>query len=198
MPYGRPWLPEEDELGKEMLLQGKSYKEVARVLKRSYVAVFHRNKTHWKAAHFKPHWSAEDEAIAKRLLSDGHTYREVAKRMNRSASSIRTKNYRNWQISNMKPRPRIKSSTRDAYYSKKAREKRNFSEKRVLCLLRDKLTCRRCGVYDRSGSILVVHHIDGNGRGKPVPNNSLVNMVTLCLRCHAKIHHSKGREVANA
>lgn len=66
------------------------------------------------------------------------------------------------------------------------REERWFSGKRDAILQRDEFRCKECGEADIKN--LVVHHIDGNGRGSENPNNEDENLVTLCRKCHAKIH----------
>jgi len=66
------------------------------------------------------------------------------------------------------------------------REQRHFDGNREIALKRDKWVCQSCG--ENKISRLTVHHIDGNGRGKINPNNSLENLKTLCRSCHAKIH----------
>jgi len=67
---------------------------------------------------------------------------------------------------------------------KKNREERHFNGQRELALSRDNFRCTRCKQARR----LIVHHIDGNGRGSKRPNNKLSNLVTLCRRCHLIEH----------
>jgi 5-methylcytosine-specific restriction endonuclease McrA len=69
-------------------------------------------------------------------------------------------------------------------YSKQRREDKWFSGKRETVLNRDGYKCVKCGETQQ----LVVHHIDGNGRGSRNPNNSLDNLQTLCRACHAIEH----------
>jgi 5-methylcytosine-specific restriction endonuclease McrA len=59
------------------------------------------------------------------------------------------------------------------FYKYKLREK---------ALKRDSFTCQIC----KSKRGLVVHHTDGNRF-----NNKLSNLITLCKRCHPKIHGSR-------
>lgn len=63
------------------------------------------------------------------------------------------------------------------------RDRRYFDGKREIVLWRDFYQCRKCGSLDD----LVVHHIDGNGRGK-TPNNDTNNLITLCKKCHINEH----------
>lgn len=70
--------------------------------------------------------------------------------------------------------------------SRLKREQRNYSGRREAILKRDGYTCQKCG----STHQLLVHHVDGNGRGHPHPNNSIDNLVTWCRKCHCG-HHSK-------
>jgi hypothetical protein len=66
------------------------------------------------------------------------------------------------------------------------REKNNFDGNREIVLKRDNFRCTECGSTEK----LVVHHIDGNGRGvkKELKNNKLDNLITLCRACHARVH----------
>lgn len=72
--------------------------------------------------------------------------------------------------------------------AKLAREERNFGGQREAVLARDGHRCTRCG----TSKSLVVHHKDGNGRGKHDKNNARKNLVTLCRACHAKEHAITG------
>lgn len=67
---------------------------------------------------------------------------------------------------------------------KMKREQRHFDGKREAVIKRDGYRCTKCGV----GEQLVVHHVDGMGRGSAIPNNSIRNLVTLCRACHARLH----------
>lgn len=53
-------------------------------------------------------------------------------------------------------------------------------------LQRDNYKCTCCGSPEK----LVVHHLDGNGRGSENPNNDLGNLQTLCRSCHARVHQT--------
>ena len=84
-------------------------------------------------------------------------------------------------------------------YAKIKRDARHFESKRHDVLSRDGYKCTMCS----KTTYLTVHHIDGNGRGSPTPNNNLSNLITLCRSCHAKEHgtcdgwarlHSKCKE----
>lgn len=72
-----------------------------------------------------------------------------------------------------------------SYYQKKfPNGKKN---KRKLCLERDDYTCQICGTKEK----LDVHHKDNGGphiKGNKT-NNELVNLTTLCHRCHLKLHY---------
>lgn len=80
--------------------------------------------------------------------------------------------------------------------NKKYREKMNFNDNRQKALKRDNYTCSLCNLK-ADESQLVVHHKDGNGRGKSVKdkNNELSNLVTLCRSCHIKEHHEEYMEL---
>lgn len=67
----------------------------------------------------------------------------------------------------------------------KVRNEKHFSGLRDAVLERDGHRCTRCG----RDSMLVVHHVDGTGRGSRQHNNCADNLTTLCRACHAR-HHS--------
>jgi hypothetical protein len=63
-------------------------------------------------------------------------------------------------------------------YYRRYHSLRWFGGLRELVLKRDRFRCRACGAARR----LVVHHRDGHN-AKPL-------LVTLCIRCHVRLHHS--------
>src|SRR5277367_2521191 len=64
-------------------------------------------------------------------------------------------------------------------YYRRYHSLRWFGGLRELVLKRDRFRCRACGAARR----LVVHHRDGHN-AKPL-------LVTLCIRCHVRLHHSR-------
>lgn len=71
-----------------------------------------------------------------------------------------------------------------AVTNKRRREEKCFSGYREAVLSRDGHKCSSCGATEQ----LVVHHIDGTGRGHKKPNNDPTNLVTLCRSCHCIVH----------
>jgi hypothetical protein len=69
------------------------------------------------------------------------------------------------------------------YWSDWHRDK-SFNGKHKEVLDRDKNKCLLCG----SKKMIIIHHIDHNNK-----NNDINNLVTLCRRCHPRIHYSKNR-----
>ena len=65
-------------------------------------------------------------------------------------------------------------------YYRRYHSLRWFGGLRELVLKRDRFRCRACGAARR----LVVHHRDGG-------HNSKSLLVTLCIRCHLRLHHSR-------
>ncbi len=65
-------------------------------------------------------------------------------------------------------------------YDRRHHSLRFFGGMREQVLERDRLRCRACGARSR----LVVHHRDGS--------NEPDGLVTLCIRCHTRIHCSSG------
>jgi hypothetical protein len=88
----------------------------------------------------------------------------------------------------MENREYIKAKSHKHYHTHKEeymQYTRKFGNNRKNALERDGYKCCHCG----STKKLAVHHIDGNGRGKPNPNNELSNLQTLCNICHSRVHH---------
>lgn len=88
------------------------------------------------------------------------------------------------------------AAAKDRWYKKltreerlMARDKHHFDGLAVAVLARDEHKCTSCGSTDQ----LVVHHIDGAGRGSKQPNNTMANLITLCRACHAALHGTTGR-----
>jgi 5-methylcytosine-specific restriction endonuclease McrA len=73
-----------------------------------------------------------------------------------------------------------------AGYQRKYRDKRVFSGNREVVLNRDEYQCRVC----QSTISLEVHHKDGtNHKDNHVEaNNDPANLITLCKKCHARVH----------
>ena len=69
-------------------------------------------------------------------------------------------------------------SCRLCYY-RDYRSIRRFGGLRELVLERDQFSCRACGTPRR----LVVHHRSGY--------NARQFLITLCIRCHVRLHHSR-------
>jgi len=70
------------------------------------------------------------------------------------------------------------------------REQKHYSGNRRAVLNRDGHKCRHCGKINS----LVVHHLDGKGRGHKVRDDGLANLITLCRGCHAKVHRDSHRK----
>lgn len=73
------------------------------------------------------------------------------------------------------------------------RDRNVFGGNMVKTLERDDWECQHCNMSQEQSIILfnrklVVHHIDGKGRNSKVKNHALDNLITLCPRCHGKIH----------
>lgn len=68
-----------------------------------------------------------------------------------------------------------------------------FGGNKQLALERDNFECQDCGMSQEKHIILfntelIVHHKDGQGRRSKKKNHNIDNLITLCVRCHAKIH----------
>ena len=79
-------------------------------------------------------------------------------------------------------------------------DKGMFNGNRELAIQRDGEKCVKCGItrpqhQEKYGRDITVDHIDNNGRSKPVEqkNNSLDNLQTLCMPCHARKDNQQGK-----
>ena len=80
----------------------------------------------------------------------------------------------------------------------KWRDKNVFGGNKFKALERDNWECQECGLSQEQSIILFnrklfVHHIDGHGRNSKDKNHNLDNLITLCPRCHGKIHGEESR-----
>ncbi|KKL73000.1 hypothetical protein LCGC14_2079260 [marine sediment metagenome] len=99
---------------------------------------------------------------------------------------------------------KIRQRRRDNIDRVRAQEKARHDRRRcggnwLKALERDNHTCQECG----AAKGLVVHHIDGRGANNAVKcnqpiNNSLSNLLTLCVSCHTSLHNSKNKEAHRA
>lgn len=58
-----------------------------------------------------------------------------------------------------------------------------FDGNKANVLRRDNCRCQFCNA-DKN---LIIHHLDGSGNSD-TPNNEMDNLVTLCRKCHARLH----------
>ena len=77
------------------------------------------------------------------------------------------------------------------------RDRHMFGGNRLVAIARDGYKCTECGMsndehVETFNRGLSVHHIDKNGCNKrhSEKNNDLDNLVTLCLKCHSRIHQT--------
>ena len=77
-------------------------------------------------------------------------------------------------------RPRYTASPKSAF--RQSPYPPGWQKLRIAILARDLYACRICG-RDASETVLHVHHVDGSKA-----NSDTSNLVTLCSRCHHKLH----------
>lgn len=58
---------------------------------------------------------------------------------------------------------------------------------------RDNWRCQECGISTEQSILLfnrrlMIHHVDGKGENVEEPNNDSDNLITLCCRCHCRLH----------
>lgn len=66
-----------------------------------------------------------------------------------------------------------------------------WMKKRIHILKRDQYICQECKKYGRRVEATTVHHIKAR---EDYPELSLkdVNLISLCYKCHNKLHPEKG------
>lgn len=99
-------------------------------------------------------------------------YQNLLKAIRKPRPSVRGQNHYNWKNGSNE---RLKND----------RRKKEYSVWRTAVFERDKFTCQHCG--DKKGGNLEAHHI------KPFAQFIeerfvLENGITLCIKCHAKVH----------
>ncbi len=77
--------------------------------------------------------------------------------------------------------------------NKKVWDNQMFGGNKQLVLERDNFECQECGMSQQQHIILfnfqlIVHHKDGKGRRSEDINNDMDNLITLCVKCHGRIH----------
>jgi gamma-glutamylcysteine synthetase len=100
---------------------------------------------------------------------------------------------------------RWKMENEEAYRESKRKSDKKYYENNKAALLeyrKNRLELKRFGVSRKevfkyhgeycgiceTDKDLVVHHIDGKGRGYKKPNNHLDNFMVMCRSCHMKHH----------
>lgn len=78
-------------------------------------------------------------------------------------------------------------------YSIKFRDNLRFNGQSEEVFERDNWECQECGISQEQSIVLFnrklyIHHIDGNGSASNKINNDIDNLITLCSRCHGRIH----------
>ena len=77
------------------------------------------------------------------------------------------------------------------------KEKRSFGGRRNEILQAYRYKCVLCDMSDNDsvgtwGARLEIHHKDGNNMNSDTPNHNTENLMVLCKRCHASLHHKQG------
>lgn len=114
----------------------------------------------------------------KYLKSSKKWKKENKDRINKTSKAWREKN-----------KDRVESYRDNFYYGRNSQE----------ILERDNFECTKCGMSQEQHILifntrLQMHHEDGKGRRNTNPNNDIGNIITVCIRCHAKIHREREME----
>lgn len=136
-----------------------------------------RNKTN------NPIWNPEaKKKMSQALMGRVQTDREKIKR----ATSLKK-----YYETNPEAKQRLAKNVWEKYTSKIAGT--GWRKIRTKALERDGYKCTMCG--EDTYRLLVVHHIDWQGKRRGVPakdwNNNMSNLQTLCHKCHNGIHRHK-------
>lgn len=117
-------------------------------------------------------WNKDIKIDKKKFPNMGHNipHTEATKAKIRKAKSCEPKGDKHW---NWKGGWK---ATRNRYL---------FGGNKFKVLERDNHTCQS---YN-SKKDLIIHHIDGNNHLSNIPNHSMSNLITLCNKCHCKVHN---------
>lgn len=118
--------------------------------------------------------------------------------MNKLTPAEKAKEYR------MKNPDKVKAYAKKRYienkeeinkYTKEYNENIRFGGKKQEALERDNWECQECGMSQEQAIVLfnrklVIHHLDEKGSGvlPKERNHEINNLITLCSRCHGRIH----------
>ncbi len=96
-----------------------------------------------------------------------------------------------WRKDNPKKVTAYNRTRRVAGFKKLEQERYRYGVERNVILERDNWMCQDCGMNQEQhvvlfGRGLTIHHIDGTGINSNNKNNNIDNLITLCLRCHAR------------
>ncbi len=88
----------------------------------------------------------------------------------------------------------VRDKDKISEYQKYQRDKTLFGSNRQKVFERDNFECQGCGMSQEAHFVifntqLIIHHKDGCGWRKDMVNNDIDNLITLCIRCHTKVHH---------
>lgn len=87
----RGWGAEEEKILVDLYNKGESYKEIAKILGRSPVAIQSKLKRTKNTKSRRVEWRFKEIVLLKELVKEGLTDKEIGKRLGRSGSSITTK-----------------------------------------------------------------------------------------------------------
>lgn len=107
-----------------------------------------------------------------------------ARRADPEKFRARSKRYRAAKTPEQREKARLVAGDRRDYM-KSWHDQVKYGGLKQDVLNRDEHRCRLCGAVDSDGfRHLTIHHIDGSKT-----HNVLGNLITLCRRCHARIHY---------
>lgn len=119
--------------------------------------------------------------------------RETRNKSGKICEACRTRDWRKRNPKRVKAYAKMRMK-RDAIkikaYQKIANNDYYFGGNRIKVLERDNYTCQVCNKNKEDGKTIVVHHKDETGwaKKKPEKNNSMENLISLCVQCHMGIH----------
>lgn len=156
---------------------------------------YHRE---WQKEHYHKDIKKSREEAKEWFKNNKEKHKGYRKKYMKKMKEERPEKYKEY-LAKERVRSEIDRKNNPEKYRKRAMKnywKKNGERKRVVngdgwdtmrlrVLARDDCICRRCGMGANE-----VHHLDESGSNRPekMKNNKLENLITVCHKCHLKIH----------
>lgn len=156
----------------------KDNKEKLKLWNKEYV-----KKNKLKLNNYKKEWARKHYIKSNRVLKTPEQLKFVQQRGNKEWR-LRNKKYvfKQKKIYAFKNKDKIKLS------AQKFNNKTNFDGKRFDVLKRDNWECQECGLNNAQSIVIYGMELNVHHKNKDKTNNDLTNLITLCIKCHSKVH----------